>query len=254
MSVHRVHGYSPARDPDRQLQLYPCTVCSVRAVAPAPLMLVLRPAVSQLKWALLVVLALVLVAPPPACYSQPTVCGRACESDVQCPDKRGMCTYCMGAAGGRTGPCAPGQRGCRCQADDSSRCGSGGGGPSPANSTQLQLLVIGDSISIGWSPVLFPMLTQFECQHVPTNAGPASKGFGCTAAWLGSVSWDVVLFNFGLHSLDRHRLPNGSSAIVTGEAVSRASLRWGLAYFTSTRVAELLAVVDRKPWRTTRRS
>ena len=86
----------------------------------------------------------------------------------------------------------------------------------------MQLLVIGDSISIGWSPVLFPLLQQFECQHIPTNAGPASKGFGCTEAWLGSVSWEVVLFNFGLHSLDRHRLPNGSSAIVTTEAVSGA--------------------------------
>ena len=79
--------------------------------------------------------------------------------------------------------------------------------------------MIGDSISIGWSPVLFPLLPQYECQHVPVNAGPCSKGFLCTHAWLGTASWDVALFNFGLHSLDRHRLPDGSSVLNTSEAV-----------------------------------
>ena len=187
-----------------------------------------RPTPAMCAWALLSLLALLLLAPPP-CHSQPAVCGRACSSDVQCPDTRGVCTYCMGEVGGEGAPCGPGQRGCRCQADGSSRCGGGGGAPAPANSTQPQLLVIGDSISIGWSPVLFPMLPQYGSQHIPSNGGPASKGFGCTAAWLGSVKWDVVLFNFGLHSLDRHRLANGSSTIVTTEAVSEGvRLAWSL--------------------------
>lgn len=185
---------------------------------------------------------LALVVAPPAYYSQPAVCGRSCESDVQCPDSRGVCTYCMGKqVGGRNGPCETGQRDCQCQTDGSSRCGSGGGAPTAANSSKAQLLVIGDSISIGWSPVLFPMLTQFECQHVPTNAGPAAKGFSCAAAWLGNVNWDVVLFNFGLHSLDRHRQPDGRSAIVTGEAVSPHTPQQEIV---CAQAAKLLALAD----------
>eukprot|EP01052_Picozoa_sp_SAG31_P021627 SAG31_NODE_1681_length_7537_cov_71.109572_6_plen_360_part_00 len=130
---------------------------------------------------------------------QRDVCGRPCESDVQCPDARGVCTYCTGNI------CQP-PAGCV-------------GGPEAANTSKPQLLVIGDSISLGWSPVLFPLLrSEFESQHVPTNAGPASKGFACARSWVGDVQWDVVLFNFGLHSLDRHRLPDGSATLPTGEA------------------------------------
>lgn len=102
------------------------------------------------------------------------------------------------------GPCGAHQHGCQCQ-PDTAACGPGGGAPKPANSTKLTLLVIGDSISIGWSPVLFPLLPQYDCQHIPTNAGAAKKGALCTKAWLGgsAAPWDVVLVNFGLHSLDR---------------------------------------------------
>jgi hypothetical protein len=165
---------------------------------------------------------LALLAPPPSVVdAQPSVCGLPCQSDVQCPDARGTCTYCTGKLGRNknAGPCAPGEKGCQCAADNSSSCGPDGGSPGPANSSKPRLLVIGDSISIGWSPVLFPLLPQYECQHVPVNAGPCSKGFLCTHAWLGTASWDVVLFNFGLHSLDRHRLPDGSSVLNTSEAV-----------------------------------
>ena len=134
---------------------------------------------------------------------QVDVCNQPCESDVQCPDSRGVCTYCT------QNTCQP-PRGCV-------------GGPRTPNTTKPQLLVIGDSISIGWSPVLFPLLTHYESQHVPTNAGPASKGFACARTWVGNVSWDVVLWNFGLHSLDRHRLPDGSATLPTSEAETLAN-------------------------------
>ena len=71
---------------------------------------------------------------------------------------------------------------------------------------------VGDSISIGWAPVLFPMLNStFASQHDAVNAGPASKGHECIRHWLGidvhppqqpHPRWSVVMFNFGLHSLD----------------------------------------------------
>ena len=122
------------------------------------------------------------------------------------------------------GPCGAHQHGCQCQ-PDTAACGPGGGAPKPANSTKLTLLVIGDSISIGWSPVLFPLLPQYDCQHIPTNAGAAKKGALCTKAWLGgsAAPWDVVLVNFGLHSLDRQRLPDGSSVLNTTEAETLAN-------------------------------
>ena len=129
-------------------------------------------------WAAAAALALRLAA------AQPSVCGRACHSDVQCPDSSGRCTYCT------AGTCRPPRTQC--------------GGPRPANTSKPQLLVIGDSISIGYSPQLFAALPQYESQHIPINGGPASKGFECVHDWLGNRStWSLILFNFGLHSLDR---------------------------------------------------
>jgi hypothetical protein len=65
--------------------------------------------------------------------------------------------------------------------------------------------MIGDSISIGIQTDghLFDFLPGFESQHIPVNGGPASKGFQCVHQWLGSNrTWDLITFNFGLHSLD----------------------------------------------------
>ena len=161
-------------------------------------------------------LALALLRPA-AVRGQASVCGHPCQSDVQCPDSRGICTYCTSVKQGACGGAH--QHGCTCQAPSATCVG----GPTKANTSKPQLLVIGDSISIGWSPVLFPLLPQYESQHVPTNAGPASKGYHCTQRWLGDVHWDVVLVNFGLHSLDRHRLPDGSSVINSTEAETLAN-------------------------------
>ena len=117
--------------------------------------------------------------------AQADICGTACSTDVQCTDTRGICTYC------RDGKCLA----------NSVQCG----GPAPANTTKPQLLVIGDSISLGWAPVLFGMegMEGFEAQHDPINAGNAKKGYECVHDWVGSRTWDLVVFNFGLHSLDR---------------------------------------------------
>lgn len=131
---------------------------------------------------------LLLLALLPFCHSQASVCGRACTSDVQCPDMKGNCTYC------RKRICSPPRAHC--------------GAPTPAKDpSKKQYLMIGDSISIGIQTGgnLFAHLPDYESQHVPVNAGPASKGFECIHQWLGSKanrSWDLITFNFGLHSLD----------------------------------------------------
>ena len=126
--------------------------------------------------------------------AQPATCGLPCESDVQCPDALGICTYCVSGV-------------CRRQPTN---CGQ----PTAANTSLPQLLVVGDSISIGYAPQLFAALDGvFEGQHIPINAGNAAKGAACASSWVGSNSsnatesphpqqWDLVTFNFGLHSLD----------------------------------------------------
>ena len=57
-------------------------------------------------------------------HAQKDICGRTCETDVQCPDERGVCTYCT------RGVCSQPRRTC--------------GGPAKSNTTKPQLLVIGD--------------------------------------------------------------------------------------------------------------
>ena len=58
--------------------------------------------------------------------------------------------------------------------DTAPACGTG---PDKANTSLPQYLIIGDSISIGYSPILIKNLTgKYEAQHVNTNAGNSYKG------------------------------------------------------------------------------
>ena len=125
--------------------------------------------------------------------SQSSTCGLPCTSDVQCPDTRGVCTYCTRRV---------------CSPASPSSCGAP---PAPNKTALPQLLVVGDSISIGYAPQLAAALSGvFEAQHDPVNAGNAAKGAQCASSWVGNGSdgsahpqpWDLVTFNFGLHSLD----------------------------------------------------
>ena len=122
-------------------------------------------------------------APPPF------QCGiTACKDDNDCNDRSGMCTYCTGRVCNKS----------------SIRCGTK---PTPPPPGTKPFLMVGDSISIGIQPQLFQAIHSGEnttnCQHIPVNGGPASKGAACAQAWTGAtIAWDVITFNFGLHSLD----------------------------------------------------
>lgn len=81
----------------------------------------------------------------------------------------------------------------------------------------LNVLIIGDSISIGYTPfvrqllktkanVFRPMLKNGN----PENCEGTTKGVKNIDRWLGSTKWDVIHFNFGLHDI-KHVDP------VTGE-------------------------------------
>jgi acyl-CoA thioesterase-1 len=65
-----------------------------------------------------------------------------------------------------------------------------------------RVLIIGDSISIGYTPALRDLLKgKANVHRIPTNGGPTSNGIKNVEAWLGKEKWDVIHFNFGLHDL-----------------------------------------------------
>lgn len=65
-----------------------------------------------------------------------------------------------------------------------------------------RVLIIGDSISIGYTPFVRELLRGVANVHrIPENGGPTSRGVEQIEKWLGEGKWDVVHFNFGLHDL-----------------------------------------------------
>ena len=80
-----------------------------------------------------------------------------------------------------------------------------------------KVLLIGDSISIGYTPYVTEML-QYQAEvHRPVlkNGNPencegTTKGVENINRWIGDTKWDVIHFNFGLHDI-KHVDP------VTGE-------------------------------------
>lgn len=76
-----------------------------------------------------------------------------------------------------------------------------------------RVLLIGDSISIGYTPAVKQLLKgKANVHRIDGNAGPASNGVFLIDTWLGRNKWDVIHFNFGLHDLKRledggHQVP-----------------------------------------------
>ncbi len=65
-----------------------------------------------------------------------------------------------------------------------------------------KVLIIGDSISIGYTPPVAKLLAgQANVRRVKVNCGDTKKGVAELDAWLGKDAWDVIHFNFGLHDL-----------------------------------------------------
>jgi lysophospholipase L1-like esterase len=67
-----------------------------------------------------------------------------------------------------------------------------------------RVLLIGDSISIGYTLPVRKLLTgKANVHRINGNAGPTSNGVFLIDTWLGKDKWDVIHFNFGLHDLKR---------------------------------------------------
>jgi hypothetical protein len=78
----------------------------------------------------------------------------------------------------------------------------------PMSTTLPNVLIVGDSISHGYFPVLVSKIngTVANLQHAPSNTGQIAAGVECfnITTLLGADGtlpqpWDLVVFNFGLH-------------------------------------------------------
>ena len=79
------------------------------------------------------------------------------------------------------------------------------------NPSLPRVLLIGDSISIGYTVPVRQLLTKEANVHRPrTNCGPTTRGLDGIDAWLGDKNWDVIHFNWGLHDL-KFMGPNGEN-------------------------------------------
>jgi acyl-CoA thioesterase-1 len=65
-----------------------------------------------------------------------------------------------------------------------------------------QVLIIGDSISIGYfKPTQALLEGKANVVHNPGNAAHTANGLQKLTQWLGDTQWDVIHFNHGLHDL-----------------------------------------------------
>ncbi len=65
-----------------------------------------------------------------------------------------------------------------------------------------KVLILGDSISIGYTPIVKELLSgKAEVQRPEKNCQGTTLGLKELDNWLGTTKWDVIHFNFGLHDL-----------------------------------------------------
>lgn len=78
-----------------------------------------------------------------------------------------------------------------------------------ATNDELQhVLIMGDSISIGYTPFVKTMLGHLAIVQRPMldngeaeNCEGTTKGVQNLKRWLGDTKWDIIHFNFGLHDI-----------------------------------------------------
>ncbi|HEY0863970.1 MAG TPA: SGNH/GDSL hydrolase family protein [Lacunisphaera sp.] len=74
--------------------------------------------------------------------------------------------------------------------------------PVPDDPALPRVLLIGDSITHGYSPAVRTALKGMANVHlIPDNGGPTDRGLLMLDEWLGLRRWDLIHFNFGLHDI-----------------------------------------------------
>lgn len=67
---------------------------------------------------------------------------------------------------------------------------------------QFRVLIIGDSISVGYTPVVKELMqNEAYVEHPVENCQGTRFGLERIDKWIGTEPWDVIHFNFGLHDL-----------------------------------------------------
>lgn len=85
--------------------------------------------------------------------------------------------------------------------------------PIKPNPKLPNVLIIGDSISIGYTvPTRKLLQGKANVYRIPANGGPTTRGLQYIEKWLGDRDWDVIHFNWGLHDLKmdakgKHQVP-----------------------------------------------
>src|SRR6056297_3341728 len=70
------------------------------------------------------------------------------------------------------------------------------------NRQKSRILIIGDSISIGYTPFVQEDLKNVvEVVHNPGNAQHTGTGLEKIKEWIGNEEWDIIQFNWGLWDL-----------------------------------------------------
>lgn len=86
-----------------------------------------------------------------------------------------------------------------------------------------RVLVIGDSISMGYTPVVREMMKgKANLHHPPENCQWSAYGVEKLDRWLGDKKWDVITFNFGLHDLKFVDAKNNAVDVANGHQLASA--------------------------------
>lgn len=155
----------------------------------------------------------------------------ACASGYMCCPEGTVCVPISGSGYSTTYNCSAAST-----TVTTSKCPCKPGPPLPPSSSLKNILVIGDSISIGYVPSLVSAFASVALvQHAPWDfvdggAEETAYGLQCLEYWLHSPSGiafnaDLVLFNFGMHDLVLNCTPgfgctpgqSGNSTVYPGE-------------------------------------
>ncbi len=107
----------------------------------------------------------------------------------------------------------------------------------PLWSQEPKILIIGDSISIGYTPFVTAALQgKATVVHNEGNAAHTRNGVAKIDEWLGDTKWNIIHFNFGLHDLKimedgKHQVPleeyaENLHAIIQRLKQTKAKLIW----------------------------
>jgi len=85
--------------------------------------------------------------------------------------------------------------------------------PAKVDPNLPNVLIIGDSISIGYTGVVRAKLAgKANVVHNPGNAEGTKLGLEKLREWLGDTKWDVIHFNWGLHDMKRVKAETGENS------------------------------------------